>query len=52
MEIYKANRQWAERPKDERFPTLRALYDATRAYAVDARTAERPWSELRTEASG
>lgn len=52
MEIFKANRQSAERPADERFPNLRALYEATKAYADHAAEVERPWSELRAEADG
>lgn len=52
MELYKANKQWAKRPDDEKFPSLQALYDATRAYAQDARTATVPFSTLRTEGRG
>ncbi len=51
MEIYKAHRQWASRPADERFPTLQALYDATKAYASNAREADAAFSDLRAEAS-
>lgn len=36
MELFKANRQWSTRPADERFPTLTALYSATRSYADSA----------------
>lgn len=37
MELFKAHDQWSKRPADERFPTLQALYDATRHYADTAR---------------
>src|SRR5882724_3151860 len=50
MEIFKANQQWASRPADERFPSLQALYDATKAYAATALEAEVPFSTLRAEA--
>lgn len=50
MEIFKANQQWASRPEDERFPSLQALYDATKAYAATAVEAEVPFSSLRAEA--
>ncbi len=50
MELFKAHKQWATRPDDERFPTVQALYDATQAYAQDAREKTVPWSEIRTEA--
>lgn len=36
MELFQANKQWSTRPDDERFLTLQALYDATRAYAEKA----------------
>ena len=51
MELFKANRQWATRPADERFPTLQALYDVTRAYAQEAKTKDVPVSDLRVEAN-
>lgn len=50
MEIFKANQQWASRPADERFPSLQALYEATKAYAATAVEAVVPFSTLRTEA--
>lgn len=37
MELFHANQQWAKRPEDERFTSIRALYNATRAYAETAR---------------
>ena len=51
MELFHANRQWATRPDDERFPTLQALLDVTRNYAKLA--VERPSipiSSLRVQA--
>jgi hypothetical protein len=50
MELFKAHTQWAKRPKDERFSSIRALYTATLAYAQVAREKEVPWSSLRVEA--
>lgn len=51
MELFHANKQWSTRPADERFPTVQALYDATKAYADTARTLDLPLGALRTEAS-
>lgn len=50
MELFKAHRQWATRPADERFPDLETLSAATAAYARSAGEVSAPWSELRTEA--
>lgn len=50
MELFKAHQQWANRPADERFVSLQALYDATHAYAQDAREKMVNVAELRTEA--
>lgn len=36
MELFQASNQWSTRPDDERFPSLQALYDATKAYADTA----------------
>jgi hypothetical protein len=52
MEIFKANQQWASRPADERFPSLDALYKATKAYASTAVEAHVDFSSLRAEAQG
>lgn len=49
MELFQANKQWATRPPDERFPSLRALYDATKAYAQSAGELEVTIANLRTE---
>ena len=51
MELFQAHDQWANRPADERFPSIQSLYDATRAYAATA--VERPGvrvDSLRVEA--
>lgn len=37
MELYQAHKQWANRPEDERFTSIRALYDATKVYHDSAR---------------
>lgn len=50
MEIFKASQQWSTRPPDERFADLQSLYDATKAYADTAKTAEAPYDALRVEA--
>src|SRR5712692_2741576 len=50
MELFKANRQWANRPKDERFPSIKALYEATKAYAATAVESDVAFSSLRAEA--
>ena len=49
MEIFKANQQWASRPADERFPSLDALYKATKAYASTAVEAHVDFSSLRAQ---
>jgi len=49
MELFKANRQWSTRPADERFESMKALYDATRAYADQAREKNIPYADLRVE---
>lgn len=48
MELFKAHQQWATRPADERFASLRELYEATHAYAKTSTEREVAWSDLRT----
>jgi hypothetical protein len=50
MELFSANRQWSVRPDDQRFPTLKALYDQTKAYAQTAGEKFVPIADVRTEA--
>ncbi len=50
MLLFKAHQQWAKRPDDERFPSIQALYDVTKAYAEDARESTARYADLRTEA--
>lgn len=50
MEIFKAHKQWKERPADERFTTIQALRDASKSYADHAKEASAPWNEIRVEA--
>ncbi len=50
MELFKAHRQWASRPNDERFPTIQALHDAAKHYAECAREKTVEFGDLRTEA--
>jgi hypothetical protein len=52
MELFKAHRQWATRPDDEKFDTLEAMRDACKAYRDTARTATVPYNQLRVEAVG
>jgi hypothetical protein len=49
MELFKAHRQWATRPEDERFTSLQALYDACKTYASSAAEKDVPFSDLRVE---
>jgi hypothetical protein len=48
----RASRQWAERPADQRFPTLEALLDATRRHRAEAVEARVHARDLRAEAQG
>lgn len=52
MELFHASAQWANRPDDERFGSIKALYDATKAYAQVAKTATVPYHTLHVEPSG
>lgn len=50
MELFQAHQQWASRPADQRFSSLTALYQQTRAYAETARERSGvPVASLRTE---
>lgn len=49
MELFKAHRQWAARPEDERFTSLQSLHDACRAYANDAAEKAVPFADMRVE---
>ena len=50
MELFVAHRQWASRPEDQRFTSLKEMYQACKAYATGARTKIVEWGHLRTEA--
>ena len=50
MELFKAHHQWSSRPDDEKFKTLRDLFNATKAYAETAIEKETLFSDLRVEA--
>lgn len=50
MELFRASRQWAERPDDERFASIQDLHDAVSSYRGSAREATIPFASLRTEA--
>ena len=47
-----ASRQWANRPNDERFETLDALYAAVHARHMQSRSADIAPNQIRAEASG
>lgn len=50
MELFKAHRQWANRPEDERFTSLESLHSACKAYAASALVKEEtPIASLRVE---
>lgn len=49
MELFKAHKQWANRPADERFDSLQSLYNATKAYARESGEKTIDVSTLRTE---
>ena len=49
--LYEANYQWANRPDDERFESLEAMYKATKAYADSAREQQAFLGGLRVEAN-
>lgn len=49
MNLFKAHRQWASRPADERFATLADLHSATKAYASTAAESRRQNADLRVE---
>jgi hypothetical protein len=50
MQLMKASQQWSQRPPDERFWDLQALYTATRQHREAARTATVDTADLRVEA--
>jgi hypothetical protein len=46
MNLYQANRQWAERPSDERFRTIQDLYTTTRGHFDTAGTVKVQMNQL------
>ncbi len=50
MELFRAHHQWSSRPEDEKFKTLRDLFNATKGYAETAVEKETLFSNLRVEA--
>ncbi len=50
MELFKASNQWANRPADERFWTLREMAEACFGYYKDARESPVKYSDLRVQA--
>ena len=47
--LYEANYQWANRPDDERFSSLKEMHAATKAYAMNAVTSTARVDDLRVE---
>ena len=45
--LYEASRQWAERPDDERFDSLDAMFKRTLSYAQAAQSFVKDFSDLR-----
>lgn len=50
MELFKAHAQWANRPEDERFTSLQAVYDATYGYKQTAQKATVRFDQVRVKA--
>jgi hypothetical protein len=50
MNLFQANRQWAERPADERFASLREMHDACKGYYDRAAESVAPLKSLTTVA--
>lgn len=49
MELFKAHKQWAERPDDERFSSLTELHAACKQYASSAKEKTVPFTDMRVE---
>lgn len=49
VNLYAASKQWAERPADQRFESLDAMFDACKHYAEAARTARVLMNSLRVQ---
>ncbi len=47
--LYEASHQWANRPEDERFPSLEAMYSACAAYAQNSMTSQVLIDDIRVE---
>lgn len=52
MELFKANKQWATRPRDERFFTLQEMHDTCKAYAEASREKDVPYSDMQAHSEG
>lgn len=48
--LYEASHQWATRPDDQRFGSIREMFDACKSYYNNARVAQVPFNTLRVEA--
>ena len=52
MELFKASKQWAERPADERFWSLEEMFATCNSYRLSAVESKVEYGDLRVEASG
>jgi len=52
MDLFKASRQWKERPADERFGSVQEMHEACKQYAGQAAEAVIPFDAIRLEADG
>lgn len=49
--LYEASNQWRNRPPDERFPSLDAMFERTQAYAANAQEFAKYFSDLKVLAT-
>ena len=52
MELFKANKQWASRPVDERFWSIPEAAAVCKEYADNSTVMDVPYSSVRVEVSG
>lgn len=52
MDLFKASRQWAERPADERFWNVRELHEVVTGYRRQARSTKVPYGNLQAAVNG
>lgn len=52
MDLFKASKQWSERPADERFSSIQEMHDACKTYKEQAVESPLPFDAIRLEADG